>query len=230
MEKQMISNVLKKIGFRRLAFAAGVGFPLFIAITANAQAPAPTPAGGTAEAERVVVTGSLIPTAEEVTANPVDVISQQEIKASGQTVDVLNVLTKRDPDFIGVGNIGQSNANISSFLTQGGSTVQICGFPTLVLIDDRRFADSAAIGAGGFIFSDVSVIPTRLIDRIDVLKDGASALYGSDAVGGVVNVHMRNDFTGLEIGYRYGTTIDSAVAERQGWAFAGTGSDTAHVV
>jgi iron complex outermembrane receptor protein len=230
MEKQMISNVLKKIGFRRLAFAAGVGFPLLMAITANAQAPAPPPAGGTAEAERVIVTGSLIPTAEEVTANPVDVISQQEIKASGQTVDILNVLTKRDPDFVGAGNLGQSNASIASGSTQGGTTIQIRGLPTLTLINDRRFALSAAISTGGFVFQDVSVIPTRLIGRIEVLKDGASAIYGSDAVGGVVNVHMNDEFTGLDIGYRYGTRLASGVSERQGWALAGTGNDTTHIV
>ena len=134
-------NMLRKLKFRRFALTASIGFPLFMAIAAKAQAPAPPPTGGTAEAERVVVTGSLIPTAEEVTANPVDMISRQEIKASGQTVDVLNVLTKRDPDFIGVGNLGQSNANISAGFTQGGSQIQIRGLPTLVLIDDRRFTD-----------------------------------------------------------------------------------------
>src|SRR4029077_11511831 len=230
MEKQMIPNVLKKIGFRRLAFAAGVGFPLLMAITANAQAPAPPPAGGTAVAERVVVTGSLIPTAEEVTANPVDVISQQEIKAPGQNVDILNVLTKRDPSFVGAGNLGQSNASIASGATQGGTTISIRGLPTLTLIDDRRFAISAAISTGGFVFQDVSVIPTRLIGRIEVLKDGASAIYGSDAVGGVVNVHMNDEFTGLDIGYRFGTRLASGVSERQGWALAGTGNDTTHIV
>jgi iron complex outermembrane receptor protein len=230
MEKQIIPNASKKLGLRRLILATGVGFPLFIAITANAQAPAPPATGGTAEAERVVVTGSLIPTAEEVTANPIDVISQTDIKTSGQAVDILNVLTKRDPDFVGVGNLGQTNASISSGFTQGGSNISIRGLPTLVLVDDRRFAISAAIATGGFIFQDVSVLPTRLIGRVEVLKDGASALYGSDAVGGVVNVHMNDDFTGLDIGYRYGTRLASGVSERQGWALAGTGNDTTHVV
>jgi iron complex outermembrane receptor protein len=226
MEKQMISNVLKKIGFRRLAFAAGVGFPLLMAITANAQAPD----AGTAEAARVIVTGSLIPTAEEVQANPVDRMSQQDISSTGQQSDLLNVLTKRNPDFIGAGNLGNTNGNIASGATQGGSTISIRGLPTLVLLDDRRFADSAAIASGNLIFQDVSVIPVRLVDHIDILKDGASAIYGSDAVGGVVNIFMRDNFQGLEVGFHYGNTLESSTPERQGWVLAGTGNDTTHVV
>jgi hypothetical protein len=93
----MTKNLQQVVVFVRPAFVAVVGI-FFIALSVFAQAPASSPAGGTAEAERVIVAGSLIPTAEEVTANPVDVVSQQEIRASGQTVDILNVLTKRDPD------------------------------------------------------------------------------------------------------------------------------------
>jgi iron complex outermembrane receptor protein len=231
MEKLMISNVFKKLGFGRLVFAASLGVPLLMAVTANAQAPTPAPAaGGTAEAERVVVTGSLIPTAEEVRANPVDVISHQDISVTGQNSDILNVLTKRNPDFVGVGNLGSSNANIASGSTQGGSSVSIRGLPTLVLIEDRRFADSAAIASGGLVFQDVSVIPVRLIDHVDILKDGASTIYGSDAVGGVVNIFMRDNFQGLEIGFHYGDTLQSSTPERQGWVLAGTGNDTTHIV
>jgi iron complex outermembrane receptor protein len=229
MEKLMISNVFKKLRFGRLVLAASLGVPLFMAVTANAQAPAPA-ADQTAEAERVVVTGSLIPTAEEVRANPVDTISHQDISITGQNSDILNVLTKRNPDFVGVGNLGSSNANIASGSTQGGSSVSIRGLPTLVLIEDRRFADSAAIASGGLVFQDVSVIPVRLIDHVDVLKDGASTIYGSDAVGGVVNIFMRDNFQGLEVGFHYGDTLQSSTPERQGWVLAGTGNDTTHIV
>src|ERR1700680_3090941 len=111
MEKLMTTNVLKKLGFIRIAFAASIGIPLLIGTSANAQAPA---AGGEATTERVVVTGSNIPTAEEVTANPVDIVNEAEIQRSGEATDILQVLEKRDPDFVGVGNLGQTNANISS--------------------------------------------------------------------------------------------------------------------
>src|SRR6202045_3065190 len=95
MEKQMIPNVLKKIGFRRLAFAAGVGFPLLMAITANAQAPAPAPAGGAAEAERVIVTGSLIPTAEEVGTNPIFALNRDLINKSGSGTTTEQLLQRQ---------------------------------------------------------------------------------------------------------------------------------------
>jgi iron complex outermembrane receptor protein len=227
MEKLMIKNVLNKFGFVRIALVASVGCPLIFASNAFAQEPPPPPAG---EVERVVVTGSLIPTAEEVTANPVDFINRQEIQASGQATDILNVLVKRDPDFVGAGNLGQTNANISSGGTQGGSIIQIRGLPTLVLLENRRFADSAAIASGGIKFKDVSLFPTALVSRIEVLKDGASATYGSEAVGGVVNIFLRDDFTGLEIGTRYGTTLESAVAERRSYVLAGVGTETTHIM
>src|ERR1700680_2800451 len=105
MKQLMTRNVLKKFGFIRLAFATCIGIPLLIGTSANAQAPA---AGGEATTERVIVTGSNIPTAEEVTANPVDVLNEQEIARSGEATDILQILEKRDPDFIGGGNLGQT--------------------------------------------------------------------------------------------------------------------------
>ncbi len=219
----MIKNVTKTIGVLRAALVAGVGFPFLMGASLYAQAPAE------ATTERITVTGSLIPTAEEVTAAPLDTISTSDIAVSGGTADVLTILQKRNPDFVGGGNLGGSNANIDSGATQGGSIISLRGLPTLVLLDGRRIADSAAIAAGGFQFTDVSLFPTSLISRIEVLKDGASALYGSEAVGGVVNIFLKQDFTGVEVGARYGFTISSAVAERKAYAIAGVGNDTTHV-
>ena len=68
-----------------------------------------------------------------------------------------------------------------------------------------------------------------MISRIEVLKDGASALYGSEAVGGVVNVFLKDDYTGFEMGFRYGFTVESGMAERRGYAIAGVGNETTHV-
>lgn len=231
-----MTNTTSKRTLRiRLALAAFVGVPLLLATSAfaqdpNAAAPAnPAPAGGEATAAGVVVTGSNIPTAEEVTASPVDTLTSQDIARSGGGGDVLNVLQKRNPDFVGGANIGSSNANVASGATQGGSIVSIRGLPTLVLYEGRRIADSAAISAGGFQFGDVSLFPTSLISRIEVLKDGASAIYGSDAVGGVVNIFLKRDYTGAEAGVRYGFTLESGVAERRAYVIAGVGNDTTHV-
>jgi iron complex outermembrane receptor protein len=224
MEKQMTRNLFKKFGFIRIALAASVGIPLFIATSANAQAPAPPPEATT---ERVVVTGSLIPTAEEVTANPVDILTSADIQRSGEVADILQVLEKRDPDFIGVGNLGQTNANIAA--GNGSSSLRIRGLPTLVLFENRRFANNATVALGAGEFSDVSMFPTALVSRIEVLKDGASAQYGSDAVGGVVNIFLKDDFQGFEAGFLYGTTLESSTARRRAYVIAGVGNDTTQV-
>ncbi len=225
----MIRNVLKTLFSFRATFVAAIGIPLVFTASANAQAPTPAPSGGEATAGAVIVTGSNIPTAEEVTPSNVDTLTDADIQRSGQAVDILNVLTKTDPDFTGAGNLGSTNANISSGITYGGSSVSIRGLPALVLLDGRRISDSAAIAAGGAQFTDVSIFPVSLVSRIEVLKDGASALYGSEAVGGVVNVFLKTDFTGIEFGVRYGFTIESGVAERRAYTIAGVGNETTHV-
>ncbi|HEX3817782.1 MAG TPA: TonB-dependent receptor plug domain-containing protein, partial [Chthoniobacterales bacterium] len=248
----MIKKVTNSLGFVRAALVAAVAIPFLAGASVYAQAPAQSPAAANPEsappptvnnapgsdtaaagaqtAERIVVTGSNIPTAEEVTASPLDTVTSADIDVSGATTsDVLTVLQKRNPDFTGGVNLGSTNANIASNSTAGGSSVQIRGLPTLVLFEGRRIADSAAIAAGGFQFTDVSLFPTSLISRIEVLKDGASALYGSEAVGGVVNIFLKKDFTGVELGARYGFTVESGIAERKGYAIAGVGNDTTHV-
>ncbi len=224
----MIKQLVRALGFGRMVLVAGVALPLVVNSSAHAQQPAASPAaGGTAEAERVVVTGSNIPTAEEVTAAPVDTLNTQEINRSGSQ-DVLNILQKRNPDFTGGGNLGTTNANIAATDTLGGSAIAIRGFPTLVLYEGRRLADSAVISTGSQ-FTDVGLFPAALISRIEVLKDGASAIYGSEAVGGVVNIFTKDDFQGAEVGFRYGTALDEAVAERRGYAIAGVGNETTQI-
>ncbi|MEO6971384.1 MAG: TonB-dependent receptor plug domain-containing protein [Chthoniobacterales bacterium] len=208
MKKPMIKTVNSKTGFLRAAFVAGIGCASLFSASLYAQAPATE-----ATAERIVVTGSNIPTAEEVLASPLDTVTTQDIQIAGGTSDILSILQKRNPDFSGGGNLGGSNANIASGATQGGSIISLRGLPTLVLFEGRRIVDSAAISAGGFQFSDVSIFPTSLISRIEVLKDGASALYGSEAVGGVVNIFLKKDFNGVQIDGRYGFTPSSAVSE-----------------
>ena len=206
-------------------FAAGVGCVFLLGASAYAQEPTPE-----AEVtEERIVTGSNIPTDEEIFASPLDTVTARDIAETGGTSDVLTILSKRVPDFVGAGNLGGSNANIDSGLTQGGSIVSLRGLPTLILFEGRHIADSAAISAGGLQFTDVSIFPTSLISRIEVLKDGASVLYGSEAVGGVVNIFLKKDFEGVEIDARYGFTPSSAVSERRLSAIAGVGNDTTHV-
>ena len=226
----MTKNVLNKLGFLGAVFVAAVGFPLIFASSASAQLPAPAvpanPAAPapSAEVERVVVTGSNIPTAEETGPNPVDTYRPQDIEKLG--IRNATDLTTFIPQEAG-GTVNQNIAN------GGDGTVQlnlrgILPKETLILIDGKRIAQAAIFG--GY---DIQLIPFSMIDHIDILKDGASAVYGADAVAGVVNFFLIHKFRGLEIGGTYGNTNlggSNDMGEWEAWLKAGTGDDKTDIV
>jgi iron complex outermembrane receptor protein len=225
----MIRTLLgKKIPVSRWALALGLSSTLAALGAARAQT-APAPADETQEAERVIVTGSNIPSAAEVGGAEVTTIDQESIVRTG-TDDPQTALVMSDPAFSGGGNLGSTNASIGSGTTNGGSEISILGLPTLVLLDGRRIADSAALAAGGAQFQDVNLFPASLIKKIEVLKDGASAIYGSDAVGGVVNVLLNTDYQGFEISGRYGFAEKGDIADNRESAIAGFGDDKTRIV
>ena len=139
--------------------------------------------------ERVEITGSSIKRIDAETALPVQVVTRQEIEATG-SANVEQFLQG-----LGVALQGNSNSVVAtaSGATSGGvSSVSLRGLGsqrTLVLIDGKR------VSAGGTLTDsttvDVNHIPVAAIERVEVLKDGASAIYGSDAIGGVINFIMR---------------------------------------
>lgn len=226
----MTKNVLNKLGFLGAVFVASVGFPLIFASNALGQLPAPAvpqnPAAPapTAEVERVIVTGSNIPTAEETGPNPVDTYRPQDIEKLG--IRNATDLTTFIPQEAG----GTVNQNISN---GGDGTVQLnlrglLPKETLILIDGKRFAQAALFG--GY---DIQLIPFSMIDHVDILKDGASAVYGADAVAGVVNFFLVHKFRGLEIGGTYGNTnlgASNDMGEWEAWLKAGTGDDKTDIV
>src|SRR5436189_5331198 len=157
---------------------------------------------GVAEVERVIVTGSNIPTAEEVGPNPVDTYHPADIEKLG--IRNATDLTSFLPQEAG----GTLNLNFSR---RGNGTVQfnvrgLLAKETLVLVDGKRiaFGPLNAVGFSGGV--DINLLPFPMIDHIDILKDGASAVYGSDAVAGVVNFFLIHKFRGVEIGGSYGNT------------------------
>ena len=177
----------------------------------------------------VIVTGSNIPTAEEVGPNPVDTYRPADIEKLG--IRNATDLTTFLPQEAG----GTTNLNIGN---GGDGTVQfnlrgLLAKETLVLVDGKRvaFGSLNAVGFGRGV--DINLIPFPMIDHIDILKDGASAVYGSDAVAGVVNFFLIHKFRGLEIGGSYGNTnlgASNDMGEWEAWLKAGTGDDKTNIV
>jgi outer membrane receptor protein involved in Fe transport len=231
----MTKNVLSKLGFLRALFVASVGFPLIFASNAFAQLPAPAvPAAPgvpapTAEVERVVVTGSNIPTAEETGPNPVDTYRPQDIEKLGirSAVDLTTFIPQEAGGTVNT-NMGNGGDGTVQFNLRG-----LLPKETLVLIDGKRVA-FGSLGAGGFSSGvDINLIPFSMIDHVDILKDGASAVYGSDAIAGVVNFFLVHKFRGLEIGGSYGNTnlgASNDMGEWNAWIKAGTGDDKTDIV
>lgn len=155
----------------------------------------------TAQGEAIVVTGSRIASPTITSVAPVQVVSDQEIDQAGVT-NIQDLLLE-NPVF---GTPGLSRTN-SAFLTSGTgvATVDLRDLGsdrTLVLINGRR----VVAGVPGTATVDLNVIPTQFIQRIDILTGGASSLYGSDAIAGVVNFIYKDNFEGIEANAQYGIT------------------------
>ncbi len=207
------------------AIAAGVLGPIFVTF-AQDVAPTPQTAGqSNVTIEEVIVTGSNIPTAEEVTPHPVDTYRRDDIDQLG--VRTATDLVEKLPAATGAQlNENQTNGG------DGRTEINLRGLfaaETLVLQDGRRLAP---VGFAGNTV-DLNTFPLGLIDHIDILKDGASAVYGSDAVAGVFNVWLIHRFRGLEIYASYGNTnlgFANDAAEERGYLLAGTGDDKTDIV
>ena len=179
----------------------------------------------TTEVERVIVTGSHIPTAEEVGPNPVLEISRETIEKSGERTAA--ELLRRLPieGFAGVPTANNGNSDVA-----GASSVALRGFDassTLVLLDGRRLAPYplGAPPTGGVSFVDLNSIPKAALDSIEILKDSASSIYGADAVAGVVNIKFRRDYRGAEVTTSYGNTLDKDSSEFTASGIFGAGDD-----
>ncbi|MGE5567339.1 MAG: TonB-dependent receptor domain-containing protein, partial [Parcubacteria group bacterium] len=172
--------------------------------------------------------GSLIRGTPENAALPVDVIGQEELEKQGSptTVDLL----KKLPVSSGVlGDTNQFDARAQG--SEGSGSVNLRGLGpqrTLVLLNGRRITPNP-LGQVGTGIVDTNIIPTAAIGRIEVLKDGAAATYGSDAIGGVVNFITRKNFDGLEAGASY-RWIDGSDGDWTAHAVWGWNSDNADVM
>jgi len=170
--------------------------------------------------QEVVVTGSFIRGTPEDAALPVDVISADELKKRGSpsTLEMVKALT------VSNGVLGETNQGDGrSQGTEGVVTINLRGLGaarTLVLFNGRRMVNSPTGGGGA---PDLAFLPTPAIGRLEVLKDGAAATYGSDAIGGVVNFITRKDLDGLEVSGSY-RVVDGSDGDYDGsiaWGWIG---------
>jgi iron complex outermembrane recepter protein len=181
---------------------------------ASGEADAGSAAADNESADPIIVTGSNIRGADNRTV-PINRVTRRDIEESGYS-STEQMIQSLPQNYAG-GQNGASeygrfgNASAASFNIGSASGVNLRGLgttSTLTLIEGRRVA-SAIQGTA----VDVSLIPLGAVERIDVLLDGASAIYGSDAIAGVVNIVLRDDFEGFETRARFGTVTDGPTRE-----------------
>jgi iron complex outermembrane receptor protein len=193
--------------------ATRLRYPLRALITANAAAATlfavsahaqqSTAAAQGPELQEIVVTGSLIKRTDTETPAPVQIITDQDLKNSGYTnvVDVLRNLSANGSGTLNQG-FGQAFAAGASGIALRGLSVG----DTLTLIDGERMVSYPLSDDGERSFVDVTAIPFNAVESVEVLKDGASAVYGADAIAGVVNVKLKKSYVGSEFTMEMGTT------------------------
>jgi iron complex outermembrane receptor protein len=177
--------------------------------------------------EVVIVTGSRIRRTDAETASPVQVVSRQEMERTGrQSVsDIIRGVVAAD-------NQGSIPTAFSGGFAAGSSAVSLRGLgvnSTLVLLNGRRMATYGLADDGTRSFVDLNSIPLSAVERVEVLKDGGSAIYGSDAIAGVVNIILRDNFEGFEFGGTVGTSYQDDGDVWRVNAAAGTGNDRYNV-
>jgi iron complex outermembrane recepter protein len=190
---------------------------------------APEAVAQTQQLERVEITGSSLRRVDAETALPVTVIKAEELSRQGITTveQALKIIPQNQTSQGIAGVVGAFTGGAATVDLRGlGAATGSSGQRTLVLLNGRRLAN-AAYDAGAV---DLNSIPMAAIDRIEVLRDGASAIYGTDAIGGVVNFILRRDYQGLDVSGEYlsptnpgGTTYRASISggygslEKQGF-------------
>ena len=196
-ENQMLNNKVSKAV--RLAIAFGA------ASTAAFSASSIAAEEGVEKVERIQVTGSRIKRTDIETTVPITSIGRKDIIQMGalNVADVLN----QSPVTIAGSNQSNSAFNTSGVGLNTTSLRNLGEERTLVLVNGRRFVSGNSPSAGYAV--DLNSIPASMIERIDILKSASSAIYGSDAVAGVVNIITRSDFEGVEANVQTGISDQS---------------------
>ncbi len=182
---------------------------------------------GIAQLDPVIVTGSNLQRRERTRSPAVVVLDREKIERSG--AQTLNGLLSRLPE-----NTLGTNENVGTGLsfspgTAGASLRGLGVSSTLVLLNGRRVAPFAFAEGGTDTFVDLNSIPLSAVERIEVLREGASAIYGSDAIAGVINVILKDSYRGFETETYYGNTHRSDAGEFRQSFSAGLDSGPLHI-
>ena len=171
--------------------------------TASMMVAQETLAQASSSLQRVEITGSNIRRTDTETASPVQTITREEIQNSGKAsvAEYLQTLS--------VDNQGSVPTTFGNGFAPGASGISLRGMgaaSTLVLINGRRIAPYGLADDGQKVFTDLNVIPLEAVERVEIVKDGGSAIYGSDAMAGVVNIILRKSFKGTVASASVGTS------------------------
>jgi iron complex outermembrane receptor protein len=203
-----------------MAVAVALGCSPYVAYGQTSATPAAPPEQQPTQLQTITVTGSALPRIDAETPSPVTVITADQIRKSGLTT-VADVVRAVSAD-----NSGSIPSAFTAGFAAGSSGVALRGLTvnsTLVLIDGGRAASYALTDDGQRSFVDLNTIPSNAIERIDVLKDGASSLYGADAIAGVVNIILKPSFQGAEATADVGTSQHGGGTTKRLTALFGTG-------
>lgn len=195
--------MLKSLNPLAIAVAMALAMPAHAQTAADT---APPPSQAAVDLDKVVVTGSNLQGIDMQEAQPITVIDAEDIRQFGATT-VTDLLKQVSEAGGGTGNFTTANSGALQADSPAGSAgASLRGLgtaSTLTLVNGRRIAVSSfANGSENFV--DINAIPLAAVDRIEILTTGASAIYGADAVAGVVNVILRTDFEGLRLAGSYG--------------------------
>lgn len=187
---------------RRLTLPSAIMFAVGGSVGLSSQLAIAQP-GAAPEVEEIRIVGSRIIRQDEVSASPVQTLSEEDLRADGSLSigETLQNLPFVGPSLNSNGSAGTSHGSSSLNLRNLGEN------RSLVLVNGHRWVNGA--GTRGFRdFVDLNTIPQAMIERIEVLQDGATAIYGADAIAGVVNMHTYQNFEGFRVKANYGETSE----------------------
>lgn len=213
MSESQIKNTLN------VAFAGALAGLVPAGVAHAADQAAGKQAGADESLAEVTVTGSRIRRLDVENASPVLTIDAAAIAKAG--VSTLGDLVQRIPSIAGAA----TNPQVNNGGGDGASTISLRGLGeqrTLVLLNGRRVNTGVSV--------DINMLPINMIERVEVLKEGAGAIYGADAIGGVVNFITRKDFEGVDVNVDYGRTSRSDGAHKSAGVTLGTRTENASFV